>query len=150
MREGARGCARVCEGCGKYREALVEHAQLAIGALLVSGVDEDTAVQDGAVYVAHHGADVARGVLVLLAPVDVVEDRQVPVGRVALIARVDLLATALGELHLRATRADARVRRQARSGRIKVDGVIEGVAEEGGGGGEAEGRARRARWCGCG
>ena len=44
------------------------------------------AVEDGAVHVAHHRADVARGVLVLLAPVDVVEDGEVPVGRVALRA----------------------------------------------------------------
>mmetsp|Transcript_48082 Transcript_48082/g.115568 ORF Transcript_48082/g.115568 Transcript_48082/m.115568 type:complete len:267 (-) Transcript_48082:327-1127(-) len=84
----------------RHREALVQHAQLAVGALLVCGVDEDAAVQDGAVHVAHHRADVSRGVLVLLAPVDVVEDGEVPVGRVALVARVDLLATANGELHV--------------------------------------------------
>eukprot|EP00965_Chrysotila_dentata_P075492 2493426-Pleurochrysis_carterae.AAC.3 len=49
---------------------------------------------------AHHGADVARSVLLLLEASDRVKDGLVPVGRIPLVARVDFLAAVLRELHL--------------------------------------------------
>mmetsp|Transcript_36611 Transcript_36611/g.78109 ORF Transcript_36611/g.78109 Transcript_36611/m.78109 type:complete len:360 (+) Transcript_36611:284-1363(+) len=83
-----------------HREALVQHAQLASRALLVGGVYEDAAVEDGAMHVGDHRSDVARGVLVALEPLDRVLDRLVPAEVVALVARVDLLPSVLGELHI--------------------------------------------------
>mmetsp|Transcript_72262 Transcript_72262/g.217199 ORF Transcript_72262/g.217199 Transcript_72262/m.217199 type:complete len:485 (-) Transcript_72262:71-1525(-) len=94
-RDAARGLDDESHG-----EALVEDAQLAAGRLLVGRVDEAAAVEDGAVHVRHHRAHVARGVLVVLKVINRFLDGLVPVGRVALVARVDLLAAALGELHV--------------------------------------------------
>ena len=57
-----------------HRTTLVQNTQLALGSLLVGGVGEDAAVQQGPVGVGHHGADVPRAVgLALLGVLQRVE-----------------------------------------------------------------------------
>ena len=79
--------------------------------LLVGGVAEDAAVEEGAVDVADHGADVARRVLDArlalgrLQRRHVLLQRLVPVPPVRLVHRVDLAA--LGDLDLPPARAAA-------------------------------------------
>mmetsp|Transcript_18226 Transcript_18226/g.46677 ORF Transcript_18226/g.46677 Transcript_18226/m.46677 type:complete len:331 (+) Transcript_18226:209-1201(+) len=84
-----------------HRKALIEHAQLPLRALLVGRVDEAAAVEDRAVHVRHHRADVARRVLLFLEELHGLLARRVPVEGVALIARVNLLATISGQAHVR-------------------------------------------------
>ena len=84
---------------------LVEEAQLAVLVLAVGGVAEDAAVEQRAVDVADHRAEVARRVLLArlaLALLDrrhVVAQRLVPLPAVGLVDRVDGLA-ARGHLHV--------------------------------------------------
>jgi hypothetical protein len=93
----------------RHGRALVQDAQFALGALLVGRVGKDAAVEQCAVRVCDHRADVARGiglefrrVLVFAGPlerVEVVDGLLVPVVRVALVHRVD--GALLGDLHSR-------------------------------------------------
>eukprot|EP00964_Phaeocystis_antarctica_P071138 scaffold43356_cov54-Phaeocystis_antarctica.AAC.1 len=88
-----------------HRRRLVQQAQLAVRVLGVAGVGEDAAVQQRAVHVADHGADVARGVLLaglalaLLDGGDVLGELRVPRPPVGLVDRVDGLASG-GDLHV--------------------------------------------------
>lgn len=82
--------------------ALVEDAELALGALLVGGVGKDASVEEGAVGVGDHGANVAGRVglavvLGLLEGVEVGDGVLFPVERVALVDRVD--GAGAGHLH---------------------------------------------------
>lgn len=86
-----------------HRRALVQDSQLALGTLLVSGVGKDTAIQQGAVGVSDHAANVpgAVGLLALarvLERVEVLVDPVVPVHAITLIDRVD--GAFGGELHV--------------------------------------------------
>lgn len=87
-----------------HGRALVQDTQLALGALRVARVGEDTAVKQGAVRVGDHAADVPRAVGLLaltrvLERVEVLLDPVVPVHAVALVDRVD--GALGGELHVR-------------------------------------------------
>ena len=76
----------------RHGERLVEQPQLSALALLVVGVAEDAAVQQCAVYVCDHGADVTRRVWLavrgVLDAVEVLDDRLVEVHRVTLVEGV--------------------------------------------------------------
>mmetsp|Transcript_31236 Transcript_31236/g.42144 ORF Transcript_31236/g.42144 Transcript_31236/m.42144 type:complete len:232 (-) Transcript_31236:345-1040(-) len=85
-----------------HGESLVEHAQLALGILVVRRVQIDPTVQDGPVNVGDHGSDVTRGIRLgaLFILVDDCRDCLVPVRAVALVAAVDLLASTRGQLNV--------------------------------------------------
>lgn len=78
-----------------HRSALVQNSELALGALLVCGVGEDTSVQQRPVGVCNHGTDVSRAVwlsaLLLwhLERVAPLVHRVGPEDRVTLVDRVD-------------------------------------------------------------
>merc|ERR1719469_847414 len=76
-----------------HREALVEHAQLAFGRLLVRRVQEDASVQERTMYVRNHGSDIARCISIILARLDEVNDGLIPLQRIPFVARENLLAT---------------------------------------------------------
>mmetsp|Transcript_17479 Transcript_17479/g.46642 ORF Transcript_17479/g.46642 Transcript_17479/m.46642 type:complete len:232 (-) Transcript_17479:770-1465(-) len=90
-----------------HGETLIHDAQLAVrllgGALLVRGVEIHAAVQDGAVHVRDHGADVAGavGLRALLPLPNYRLHGGIPVLAVALVAAVDSLTAVLWELHVR-------------------------------------------------
>merc|ERR1719181_1845067 len=94
---GGRGATGLLDEEG-HRRGLVEQPELAVLVLGVGGVAEDAAVEERAVDVADHGADVAARVLRLglararAEALEVVLERLVPVGAVRLVARVDLAA----------------------------------------------------------
>mmetsp|Transcript_17531 Transcript_17531/g.44460 ORF Transcript_17531/g.44460 Transcript_17531/m.44460 type:complete len:311 (+) Transcript_17531:201-1133(+) len=75
----------------RHGVGLVEQAKFAVLALLVSRVQEDAAVEQGAVQIGHHRAYVARrvGLVGGLDAVNKVGHRGVPVLAVALVDRVD-------------------------------------------------------------
>lgn len=80
--------------------ALVKNTQLALGSLLVRGIGEDTAVEEGSVSIGNHGSDVT-GRVRLLAVLDGIAPLLgggVPVLAVALVGRVD--RPLLGHLHV--------------------------------------------------
>mmetsp|Transcript_62445 Transcript_62445/g.135561 ORF Transcript_62445/g.135561 Transcript_62445/m.135561 type:complete len:233 (+) Transcript_62445:73-771(+) len=97
----ARGChsSRLLRD-HRHGKALVEDSQLALLRLLVRWVEEDTAVEQGAVHVRDHGANVSGGIARLFAFRHEVLDGLVPGVGVPLIAREDFLTAALGHLHL--------------------------------------------------
>ena len=78
----------------RHGEPLVQDPQLSLGALLVDGVHENSAVEEGAVDVSDHGSRVAGsvGLLADLERFHAVLDGLVPLLGVALVAGVDLLA----------------------------------------------------------
>mmetsp|Transcript_34102 Transcript_34102/g.88158 ORF Transcript_34102/g.88158 Transcript_34102/m.88158 type:complete len:437 (-) Transcript_34102:64-1374(-) len=84
-----------------HGEALVQHAKLALCVFLVRRVNEDATVQQGAVHIGDHGADIAGGVPGVLEVLYALEDRSVPLQRVSLVARVDFLAALGVHLHIR-------------------------------------------------
>lgn len=86
-----------------HGKTLVQNPELALFRLGVGGVGKDTAVEEGAVDVCHHGADVARtvglaAVLRVLEGFKVLFARLVPVQTVSLVDRVD--APRFGNLHV--------------------------------------------------
>mmetsp|Transcript_128069 Transcript_128069/g.250802 ORF Transcript_128069/g.250802 Transcript_128069/m.250802 type:complete len:405 (-) Transcript_128069:108-1322(-) len=83
-----------------HREALIQDPELALGGFLVRGVQEDAPIQQRAVHVGDHGANVPRGVTLVLAILDVLENRRVPLQGVALVARKDFLAAVGRHLHV--------------------------------------------------
>mmetsp|Transcript_38186 Transcript_38186/g.91215 ORF Transcript_38186/g.91215 Transcript_38186/m.91215 type:complete len:220 (+) Transcript_38186:84-743(+) len=94
---GGSSCLLHDEGHG---ESLVEDPQLSLGRLRVSGVKVDAAVEDRAVNIGNHGANIT-GRVGLVAVLPFCNDglnRGIPVPAVALVAAVDLLASALGHL----------------------------------------------------
>lgn len=99
--------------------ALVQNTELALGALLVGGVGEDTSVQKCSVGIGNHGTNVTRAVrlavgLSLLEGVEVVNGGLLPVERVTLVDGVD--GARLGHLHVGMRQdelADAVVEREA-------------------------------------
>lgn len=76
------------------RDALVQNSQFALWRRVVSWVQEDTAVQQGPVHVAHHRPDVAQRVWTplrwVLHGVDVLLHRWVPLLLVAFVDRVHI------------------------------------------------------------
>lgn len=74
-----------------HRRALVQDAQLALGALLVGGVGEDAAVEQGPVGVGDHAADVAGAVGLAVVALGVLEGVEVGLGVVAPVERVALV-----------------------------------------------------------
>mmetsp|Transcript_76861 Transcript_76861/g.207275 ORF Transcript_76861/g.207275 Transcript_76861/m.207275 type:complete len:200 (+) Transcript_76861:487-1086(+) len=83
-----------------HGETLVQHAKLALGILLVRRVNEDATVQQGAVHIGDHGADISGSIASVLAGMHVVLDGLIPGVQVPLVAGVDLLAAVLRELDL--------------------------------------------------
>ena len=84
--------------------ALVQQAELAVDRLGVGGVAEDAAVENRAVHVGHHRANVAKAVglaRVVLKVLDVVLKPRVPQALVALVDRVDGAAGGNAEVSLR-------------------------------------------------
>mmetsp|Transcript_53747 Transcript_53747/g.162570 ORF Transcript_53747/g.162570 Transcript_53747/m.162570 type:complete len:355 (-) Transcript_53747:42-1106(-) len=81
-----------------HGSALVEEAQLAVLVLLVGGVGKDAAVEQRAVHVADHGANVTERVRCLCLALavhdvgDVIPHRLIPLAHVGLVDRVDLPA----------------------------------------------------------
>mmetsp|Transcript_378 Transcript_378/g.1138 ORF Transcript_378/g.1138 Transcript_378/m.1138 type:complete len:265 (-) Transcript_378:282-1076(-) len=114
----------------RHGEALVEHPELALGRLLVRGVEEDAAVEQGPVHVRDHGAHVAGSVARVLAVLHVRDDGRVPLQRVALIAREDLLAARGVHLHVRDKEelAEGRVQREALHARAEGHHELRGRA----------------------
>lgn len=77
-----------------HGEGLVEHTELAVLALLVVGVAEDTSVEESTVHVGDHGSNVTGRVGLAvggeLDGLEVLEGGGVEVERVTLVERVDL------------------------------------------------------------
>mmetsp|Transcript_2714 Transcript_2714/g.6745 ORF Transcript_2714/g.6745 Transcript_2714/m.6745 type:complete len:243 (+) Transcript_2714:186-914(+) len=83
-----------------HGEALVQHAKLALCVFLVRRVNEDATVQQGAVHIGDHGADISGAIAIVLAGMHVVLAGLIPGVQVPLVAGVDLLAAVLRELDL--------------------------------------------------
>mmetsp|Transcript_35041 Transcript_35041/g.57287 ORF Transcript_35041/g.57287 Transcript_35041/m.57287 type:complete len:290 (+) Transcript_35041:2356-3225(+) len=85
-----------------HRKAFVQHPQFSKRRFVVGRVQINAPVQEGAVDIRHHGAHIPCGVRLgaLLETRHHSLDCLVPIGTVALIAAVDLLATTLGQLHM--------------------------------------------------
>mmetsp|Transcript_16462 Transcript_16462/g.26797 ORF Transcript_16462/g.26797 Transcript_16462/m.26797 type:complete len:205 (-) Transcript_16462:869-1483(-) len=83
-----------------HRKAFVQHPQFSKRRFVVGRVQINAPVQEGAVDIRHHGAHIPCGVRLgaLLETRHHSLDCLVPIGTVALIAAVDLLATALRKL----------------------------------------------------
>mmetsp|Transcript_70654 Transcript_70654/g.160470 ORF Transcript_70654/g.160470 Transcript_70654/m.160470 type:complete len:276 (+) Transcript_70654:40-867(+) len=82
-----------------HGEALVEDAQLAFLGLLVCRVEEDAAIEQCAVHIGDHGANIPSCEAIALAVLHEVLDGLVPGVEVPFVAGVDLLAATLGQLH---------------------------------------------------
>lgn len=87
-----------------HRRALIQNSQLALGALLIGRVGEDTSVQQGTVRVGNHATDIPRTVRLAvggggLERLEVLLDVVLPVQRVTLVDGVD--RPRLGQLHVR-------------------------------------------------
>merc|ERR1719382_2336118 len=73
---------------------------LPLGLFFVGRVDEDSAVENGAVHIGDHRSNITRGVASIFEILDGCFDRLIPVVVIPFVARVDLLSTISGELNI--------------------------------------------------
>mmetsp|Transcript_1040 Transcript_1040/g.2299 ORF Transcript_1040/g.2299 Transcript_1040/m.2299 type:complete len:238 (+) Transcript_1040:174-887(+) len=87
-------------GDHSHRESFIQHAQFALLGLLVSRVVENASIQQRSVDVSNHGSNISSCVALVLYQARVLFDGVIPIQRVAFVARIDLLPSILGKLHV--------------------------------------------------
>ncbi len=110
------------------RVALIEEAEFALWVLPGARIEENAALDQDAVHIADHTADIAQAVVLIGTVVNVVAHFEVELGVVALVHRVGLAVLRNAHIAMaKAKLADARVKCEA------VDPAPGGVNEHGGG-----------------